>query len=143
MIINVMIEIPKHSVIKYEYCRQKKQIQVDRILYGSQAYPQNYGFIPKTLDYDGDELDALVIANQAFYSGVLVPTRIIGALEMIDDGEYDTKIIGVVAVDPRFAQIQTLGDLSPHLWQEIEHFFQTYKQLENKKVKILGFKNQE
>lgn len=141
LILNVTIEIPKNSKIKYEFDRVTGQISVDRILYGSNSYPHNYGFIKEALDWDGDELDVLVIADQEFLPGIVVPTRIIGAMEMIDGGETDTKLIGVISCDPRFDHVKTTNDLNKHLLAEIKDFFETYKNLQKKKVEILGFKD--
>ncbi len=140
--LNVTIEIPKFSKIKYEFDRKTKSINVDRILYGASGYPQNYGFIKDALDWDGDELDVLVIADQAFQPGVNVPTRILGAMEMIDGGETDTKLIGVIDCDPRYNQMQKLSDVPEHLLLEIKDFFQTYKNLQKKKVVIKGFQDE-
>lgn len=141
MVINVKIEIPKHSNVKYEYDRVTKAIKVDRILYGAEVYPQNYGFLPDALDWDGDELDIFVLADQTFMPGVEVPTRIIGAMEMIDSGETDTKLIGVIDCDPRYKHIKSLNDISEHLLKEMSNFFQNYKLLQNKKVVVKGFKD--
>lgn len=139
--LNVKIEIPKHSNVKYEYDRKTGEISVDRILYGPDYYPQNYGFVKEALDWDGDELDCLVIADQSFMPGVSVPTRIIGAMEMIDSGETDTKLIGVIDCDPRYKHVNSLKDVSQHLLDEIKTFFETYKILQKKTVQILGFKD--
>lgn len=141
MTIDVTIEIPKHSNVKYEYDRETKAIKVDRILYGSEMYPQNYGFIPEALDWDGDELDIFVLADQSFMPGVQIPARIIGAMEMVDNGETDTKLIGVIACDPRYDHIKTLQDVNEHLLKEMSNFFQNYKILQNKKVVVKGFKD--
>lgn len=141
MKLNVTIEIPKKSNVKYEYDRKTKQISVDRILFGTEVYPHNYGFIKEALDWDGDELDALVIADQSFMPGVSVPVRIIGAMEMIDDGETDTKLISIIDCDPRYKHINSLKDLGEHSLKEIQNFFETYKLLQNKKVVIKGFKD--
>ncbi|GHU31800.1 hypothetical protein FACS1894166_03920 [Bacilli bacterium] len=84
----------------------------------------------------------LVYAQQSFQPGTVVPTRIIGAMEMIDDGETDTKLIGVIAVDPRFAGKKSLKDVPEHTLKEIKNFFETYKLLQNKKVIVKGFKDQ-
>ncbi|MCV3743704.1 inorganic diphosphatase [Ureaplasma sp. ES3154-GEN] len=142
MKLNVTIEIPKHSNIKYEYDRATKEISVDRILYGANSYPQNYGFIRDALDYDGDELDALVIADQAFNPGINVPVRLLGAMKMIDGGETDTKLITVIDCDPRYQHIQTLQDVPAHYLKEIKDFFENYKNLQNKTVIINGFEDQ-
>lgn len=142
-IIDVIIEIPKNSNVKYEYNRATKQIAVDRILYGPDMYPENYGFIPSALDWDGDELDVLVIADQPFSPGIAVPTRIIGAMHMIDDGETDTKLIGVIACDPRYQGYEKLSDIPAHKLAVIREFFETYKHLQNKVVKVGDFEDAE
>ncbi|WP_412031875.1 inorganic diphosphatase [Malacoplasma muris] len=141
MKLNVTIEIPKNSKIKYEYDRKTGQILVDRILYGPSAYPMNYGFIKEALDWDGDELDALIISDQEFIPGSVVPVRVIGAMEMIDGNETDTKLITVIDCDPRYKHINNLKDVNEHLLLEVKDFFETYKNLQNKKVLIKGFKD--
>ena len=142
-VIDVTIEIPKNSSIKYEYNRATGKISVDRILFGPSVYPENYGFIPSALDWDGAELDVIVIAEQSFMPGIVVPTRIIGAMHMVDDGETDTKLIGVIDCDPRFAHIQKLQDLSPHKLAVIKDFFETYKRLQKKSVQVGNFEKTE
>lgn len=138
---NVIIEISKGSNIKYEI--ENGKIKVDRILYGSMTYPLNYGFFEKTLDWDGDPLDVLVLADQEFMPGVEVPIRIIGAVKMIDNGETDTKILGVIDVDPRYSHINKLKDINKNTLNEIKDFFENYKNLQNKTVKINGFEDSE
>ncbi|MDR2846941.1 MAG: inorganic diphosphatase [Mycoplasmataceae bacterium] len=141
MSLDVTIEIPKNSNVKYEYNRKTGKISVDRILYGPNFYPANYGFIPEALDWDGDELDILVFADQSFQPGIVVPARILGALEMIDGGETDTKLIGVIDCDPRYTHITELKQLSPHELSVIKEFFETYKNLQKKSVVVKGFKD--
>lgn len=140
--IDVIVEIPKNSKIKYEYNIKTNQIYVDRILYGSSCYPLNYGFINNTLDWDGDPLDVLILSDQEFLPGSIVPTRIIGAMDMIDDGETDTKLIGVIDCDPRYNHIKKLNDVSKHTLLEIQDFFSNYKNLQNKKVIVNDFKDE-
>ena len=142
MKLEAIIEIPKESNVKYEYDRKTGAIKVDRILYGSEVYPQNYGFIPEALDWDGDELDILIFAGQAFQPGVRVPVRILGAMEMIDSGETDTKLIGVMDCDPRYTHYQKLSDVPEHLLKEIANFFENYKKLQNKSVIVKGFRDE-
>ena len=137
----VIIEIPKGSKVKYEL--ENGVLKVDRVLFGSMTYPQNYGFFEKTLDWDGDPLDVLVFSDHNFIPGSEVPIRVIGAVKMIDGGETDTKILGVIDVDPRFSNINNLEDISPHLLKEIQDFFENYKNLQNKKVEIGGFEGKE
>lgn len=141
--INVVIEIPKNSNVKYEYNRTNGQISVDRILYGPNVYPENYGFIRDALDWDGDELDVLVIADQSFMPGIEVPTKILGAMTMVDSGESDTKLIGVIDCDPRFKDYNSLDDLPKHKLHVIRDFFETYKRLQKKDVKVGAFKDGE
>ncbi len=138
---NVIIEIPKGSNVKYEI--EDGKIKVDRILFGSMRYPQNYGFFENTLDWDGDPLDVLVFSDHEFLPGVEVPIRVIGAVKMIDGGETDTKILGVIDVDPRYSNIKSINDIEPHLLKEIKDFFENYKNLQGKEVKINGFEELE
>lgn len=139
MIVSVIVEIPKRSNIKYEYNVFTKSIFVDRILTGPHVYPHNYGFIPSTLDYDGDPLDIMIIHDQAFVPGVQIPVRIIGALEMIDNGEIDTKLIGVVDCDVRYRGVALLSDINLQILLEIKSFFEHYKDGEDKKVLVNDF----
>ncbi len=136
----VTIEIPMNSNVKYEL--ENGKLYVDRVLFGSMNYPANYGFIENTLDWDGDPLDVLVFSKQPFIPSSIVETRIIGAMKMIDDGETDTKLIGVVNVDPRFNNIKKINDLGEDTLKEVRDFFENYKNLQNKTVKVLGFENE-
>ena len=136
--IPVIIEIPKGSSNKYEYDIKTKTIHLDRVLYGANFYPGEYGFINETLDWDGDPLDVISLSTYPTTPGCIVDIRILGTMRMIDDGEIDTKLIGVVAHDPRFEQILTIQDVPPHFINEIEDFFNNYKNLQNKKVVING-----
>ncbi len=141
--INAIIDIPKGSNIKYEFDRKTGKVIVDRILYGANVYPYNYGYIENTLDWDGDELDVLIISDHSFAPGCQVPINILGAMKMIDDGETDTKLIGVISCDPRWSDVKALKDLNQHRLLEIEDFFSNYKNLQNKTVKINGFENED
>ncbi|AJC50069.1 inorganic pyrophosphatase [Mycoplasma flocculare] len=126
-IILVDIEISKGSNIKYELDHRTKKLVVDRILYGDFVYPANYGSIPQTLDWDGDALDILVYSNQKFLPGSQLNARLLGSLEMIDDGEIDTKLIGVHNDDYRFEHINSLDDLPREWLDSIHYFFSNYK----------------
>ncbi len=137
---DVVIEIPMNSNVKYEL--ENGRLYVDRVLYGSMSYPANYGFIENTLDWDGDPLDVLVFSKQSFIPGSIVKTRIIGAMKMIDNGETDTKLIGVIDVDPRFDNINKLDDLGENTLKEVKDFFENYKNLQKKVVKVQGFENE-
>jgi len=134
--LNVIIEIPKLSRIKYELDKETGLIKFDRVLYSPMHYPTNYGFVPQTLWDDGDPLDILVIAHEELIPGCLVESRAIGALEMIDGGEDDIKILAVPVADPRFEHTKNISDIEPHLLAEIKHFFKVYKDLQKKKVEV-------
>ncbi|NOQ50583.1 MAG: inorganic pyrophosphatase [Mycoplasmataceae bacterium] len=137
---DLIIEIPKGTNIKYEV--ENGKLRVDRILFGAGKYPMDYGFFENTLDWDGDPLDGLMIGDSAFIPKVIVPVRIIGAMKMIDGGETDTKLITVIDVDPRFDHIKNLNDVPKHILKEVQDFFETYKNLQGKKVVINGFEKE-
>jgi len=134
--INVVVEIPKLSRVKYELDKETGLIKFDRVLYSPMHYPANYGFVPQTLWEDGDPLDVLVLAHEPLLPGSLVKTRPIGLLEMNDGGEDDVKILGVPSADPRFSRTDDIDKLEPHLLEEIRHFFSVYKDLQKKKVVV-------
>jgi inorganic pyrophosphatase len=127
--INVVIEIPMGSSHKIEWNRDLAVMQLDRIDPGIFAKPTNYGFIPQTLDEDGDELDVLVITDQPLPTGIFLEAKIIGVMKFEDDGEVDDKIV-VVPVDDRDTgnRIQNLNDV-PQLMKQIENHFNHYKDL--------------
>jgi inorganic pyrophosphatase len=141
-VVNVIIEIPKGSQNKYEFDEELGVFKLDRVIYGSYHYPLDYGFIPETRSEDGDHADALVIGSDPLVLGAVVKVRPIAMLHMIDSGEPDAKILGVQADNPRFDAIKDLKDIetyNPHLLKEISNFFETYKQLQNKKVELKGW----
>lgn len=140
--INVFIEIPQGSSIKYEIDKKSGILAVDRLLYTSMAYPFNYGFIPNTHADDGDNMDVLLITSVSLFPGTFTPARPIGMLEMEDEEGIDHKIIAVptAKIDPELSAVNDIDDLDKHLKSKIKHFFETYKQLEpNKWVKIKDF----
>ncbi len=140
--INVVIEIPQGSNIKYELDKDSGAIFLDRILYGSQFYPANYGFVPNTLADDGDPIDVLVLSSESVVPGCVIKSRVIGVLMMEDESGKDEKIIAVptIKLDPKMAKINELEDLPEITLQQIKHFFETYKDLEpGKWVKVTGF----
>jgi len=134
--LNVIVEVPKGSRVKYELDKDTGLIKFDRILHSPMHYPTNYGFVPQTLWEDGDPLDVLVVAYEALNPGTLIEARPIGFLEMEDGGENDAKVLAVPVTDPRFRNTKDISDLEPHLLDEIRHFFQVYKALEKKEVKV-------
>ncbi len=140
--INVLIEIPQGSFIKYEMDKEDGYIHVDRFSYTSMAFPGNYGFIPNTHGEDGDPLDVLLIATYPVQSGTVVPARVIGMLEMEDEAGVDTKIIAVPTkkVDPFYSHVEDIADLDETLKKKIQHYFNHYKELEpGKWVKTRNF----
>ncbi len=133
--INVLVEIPQGSSVKYELNKDLGVLVVDRLLHTSMNYPFNYGFIPSTHAEDGDPLDVLLVSSLPVAPGSLVAARPIGALEMEDESGPDNKIIALPlqSIDPQFADISDVFSLSEHLQQRIRHFFESYKELEQGK----------
>lgn len=142
-IVNIIVEIPKGSQNKYEYDKNLNIIAVDRVLFSPFHYPGDYGLIPRTISEDGDPLDALVLVTNPTHPGILIKARPVGMLRMDDGGKIDDKILCVCKDDPRFDNYKDITDLEEHLLKEIMHFFRVYKELEGKKVKMLGWKNAE
>ncbi len=140
-VMNVIIEIPKFSKNKYEIDKETGMIALDRVMHSAQDYPFDYGFVPQTLWDDGDALDVLLLTTYPLYPGILVPARPVAIMNMLDDGESDAKIIAVPQKDPRFDMIKDLKDINPHTLKEIEHFFATYKKVQNKEVVVQGFED--
>ena len=139
-IVRMIVEIPKHSSNKYEYDGKLGVFRLDRALYSAVHYPGDYGFIPGTLAEDGDPLDVLTLVDQASFPGVLMVVRPVGVLAMVDQNEPDEKILAVPFRNPRFDQIHTIDQVFPHNLREIEHFFTIYKELEEKRTEMRGWK---
>ena len=141
--INGIIEIPKGSRAKYEIDKESGLIKLDRVIFASMYYPLNYGFIPRTLGEDGDPLDIVVLTQVSVVPLCLIPSKVIGVMQMIDRGEADEKVIAVAEDDPSVSHISDVNDLPAHLLSELRHFFENYKTLENKKVVINDFLSRE
>ncbi|MEK7119507.1 MAG: inorganic diphosphatase [Patescibacteria group bacterium] len=142
--INVFVEIPQGSSIKYELDKESGVVFVDRFLYTAFTYPFNYGFVPGTQADDGDPTDVLVISSQSVAPGTVIPAVPIGMLEMEDEEGIDTKVIAVptVKVDPYYGAWKEISDVPQALKDKIKHFFEHYKELEpGKWVKIKDWKN--
>lgn len=137
----VIVEIPKGSRNKYEYDAEKQVFKLDRMLFSSVHYPSDYGFIPETLAEDGDPLDALVLVSEPTFPGCLIETKPIGLFKMWDEKGVDYKILCVPLKDPQWNWLNRLADVPQHLLREIEHFFQVYKELEEKKTGVEGWEN--
>lgn len=142
-VINAIIEIPKGSRNKYEYDKDMEAFALDRVLYSSVVYPADYGFIPQTIYDDGDPMDIMVLMEQPTFPGCVIASRPIGIMGMIDGGDKDYKILAVPVDDPKFKDINNISDVPAHLLDEIEEFFLTYKNLEGKKVEVLGWEDAE
>ncbi|UUD37201.1 inorganic pyrophosphatase [Mycoplasmopsis californica] len=139
----IMVEIPRHSEIKYEYNRATNAIEVDRILRDGFKYPATYGFLPQALDWDGDELDVLVYSDRDFLPGTFLNVRIVGAMRMIDSGETDTKLIGVHADDYLLDGINSLKDIPSKWLENVKYFFSHYKDWKGKDLtKVPGFEDE-
>ncbi len=133
---NVVIEIPKGSKVKYELDKPSGLLRVDRVLYSAVHYPANYGFLPRSYCADGDPLDVLVLGNEPVVPLSMMFARAVGVVGMEDQGLRDDKIIAVHIHDPAFEEYNDLDQLPKHTMREIQRFFQDYKTLENKTVKV-------
>ena len=146
MKLNIFIENPKGTSNKYELDKESGRIMLDRALYSSVYWPFEYGFIENTLSEDGDPLDAMVLVNEPTFPGCVIPSKVIGMLNMEDESGIDYKIIAVPddKIDPRFKHINSIDDLTDHQRKEIQEFYEVYKRLEpNKWVKVTGFESKE
>lgn len=137
--VNAIIEIPQGSRQKYEIDKESGLLRLDRIIYSSFYYPCNYGFIPQTYGGDKDPLDILVITTQPVQALCLMDAKIVGVMQMIDCGDADDKIIAVAANDPGVNHYNNIEELPKHFFDELRHFFEEYKKLENKTVVVEEF----
>ena len=143
MVVPVLIEIPKGSLNKYEFDKQKRLLKFDRMLFSAVHYPSDYGFILDTLALDGDALDALVLVWEPTFPGCIIDAIPVGLFKMWDEKGPDEKILCVPVADPFWNYIRNLSDVPPHLLKEIEHFFKIYKELERKKTGVEGWEDRE
>lgn len=144
--INIIVEIPKGSSIKYEFDTATGLLFVDRKLYTAMNYPFNYGFIPKTLEMDGDPVDALILGEDPVVPLSIVKSRPIGVLLTEDEEGQDSKVIAtpVSKIDPTFSKIDDIKDLPEYIENQIKHFFEHYKELEEGKfVKVKGWEGKQ
>lgn len=140
-IVNTVVEIPQGSFLKIEWDRKRAAFMLDRVEPAIFAKPVNYGFIPQTLDEDGDELDTLVVCVEPIPTGVWLEAKIIGVMNFEDDSEMDHKIIVVPADDRNTGDsINSLADLGERWQQQITEHFTHYKDLKKPgTTKVLGF----
>ncbi len=126
---DVTIEIPKGTRNKYEMDHSTGRIRLDRMLFTATRYPADYGFVDGTLGEDDDPLDVLVLLDEPTFPGCLIHCRALGMFRMTDEKGGDDKVLAVPSDDPRILATE-LDDVPPHLLLEIQHFFETYKDLE-------------
>ncbi|ARF69611.1 inorganic diphosphatase [Paenibacillus larvae subsp. pulvifaciens] len=141
LVVEAFIEIPTGSQNKYEFDKERNVFVLDRVLYSPMFYPAEYGYLENTLALDGDPLDILVLSSFPTFPGCVIESRVVGVLVMSDDKGQDEKLLAVPVNDPRWNHVQSLNDVPEHTRKEISHFFQVYKDLENKTTKIEGWKD--
>ena len=142
-VVEIVVEIPRGSRNKYEFDERAGVFRLDRVLSSAVFYNFDYGFIADTRADDGDHTDALLIIDEPTFTGCHAWGRPIGVLEMRDEKGADYKILCVAVGDPNQAHIERLEQVRPHRLVEIEHFFQTYKLLEDKRVDVVGWRDAE
>lgn len=141
--VNVIVEIPQGSNVKYEVDKDSGAMFVDRFLHTSMAYPFNYGYVPETLAEDNDPLDILVLSSATVAPGTVIPATPIGMLEMEDEEGIDTKVVAVPTkkIDPLYGEYTDTADIPQAVKDKMKHFFENYKTLEpGKWVKIKDWK---
>lgn len=129
-----VIEITKGGKAKYEMDKETGLLCLDRVLYTSTHYPANYGFIPRTYANDGDPLDVLALCSENIIPMSLVRCYPIGVIIMDDNGNKDEKIIAIPFDDPTYNSYRDISELPAHIFNEMQHFFSVYKQLEDSKI---------
>jgi inorganic pyrophosphatase len=138
----VFVEVPSGSRNKYEYDAATGTVMLDRRLFVSMSYPADYGFIEGTLGEDGDPLDALVLVGEPTFPGCRIAVRVMGVFHMSDEKGPDERVLCVPLKDPAWMRVADVHDIPPELRNEIEHFFQVYKDLETgKSTETRGFGN--
>ena len=135
-VLNVIVEIPKGSKNKYEIDKETGLIALDRAAHTAQDFPFDYGFVPQTLWDDGDALDVILLTTFPLAPGILVRARPVALMNMIDGGDKDDKVIAVPIDDPRWDHVKDLPDINKHTVKEMDHFYSTYKKLQNKEVHV-------
>ena len=139
-VVEIVVEIPRGSRNKYEFDEEAEVFRLDRVLSSAVDYNFDYGFIEGTRAGDGDHTDALLIIDEPTFTGCHVWARPIGGLEMRDEKGFDFKVLCVALGDAHQQHIERLEQVRPHRLVEIEHFFQTYKALEDKTVEMIGWR---
>jgi len=138
-----VVEISKGSKKKYELDKKTGAIILDRILYTSTHYPANYGFIPRTYGDDLDPLDVLILCSEPLDPLTLVRCYPIGMITMTDGGRNDEKIIAIPFGDPNYNMYHSVHELPMHVFNEMKHFFNVYKALEDKETDASGLRDRD
>jgi inorganic pyrophosphatase len=142
-VVNVLIEVPLDSRVKYEFDKDIEMVVVDRFLFFDKGYPANYGFIPDTLSGDGDPVDVLVLSPLPVNPGTVMVAKPIGMLETEDESGQDAKLVAVPPekVNPEFGKYNDISELPKEITEKIKFFFENYKKNEpGKWVKVAGWK---
>ena len=142
-LLDCVIEIPRGGRLKYELDKNTGLLRLDRVLFSAVFYPANYGFIPRTYCDDKDPLDILVLGQEPVVPLCILTARPIGVMQMVDQDEEDDKIIAVHEHDPAYRHLRDISELPDHTLQELQRFFEDYKALELKHVRIERFRNRE
>lgn len=140
-VVQAIIEIPKGSNAKYELDKETGMLRLDRVLFSAVYYPANYGFIPQTYGEDNDPLDILVLSEIDVQPLCIVEAKVIGVMRMIDNNQNDDKIIAVAQKDMSINYINAVSELPAHFILMLRNFFESYKKLENKTVKVEDFQD--
>ena len=130
----VVIELTRGSRNKYEYDARHGVFRLNRVLYT--YFPCDYGFIPQTLDDDGDPLDAVLLINEPTFTGCVALARPVANIKMVDEGDPDDKIVTVSTTDPFYRHVNSLEDIPQSLVRELTYFFENYKRAEGKTTKV-------
>ena len=138
-----VIEVQKNSKMKYEMDKETGLLRLDRVLYTATHYSASYGFIPRTFAEDNDPLDVLVLCAEPIMPLALVQVYPIGAIDMIDEGFADQKIIAIPFGDPTYNCYHSMDALPPHMFKELKHFFTVYKALEEKTITVMNMIDRE
>jgi len=132
--VHVVIELTRGSRNKYEYDARSGVFRLNRVLYT--YFPCDYGFIPQTLDDDGDPLDAVLLINEPTFTGCVALARPVANIKMVDEGDLDDKIVTVSTTDPFYRHVRSLGDIPASLVRELTYFFENYKRAEGKITEV-------
>jgi inorganic pyrophosphatase len=138
-LVEVVVEIPSGSRNKYEYDERAGVMRLDRVLSSAVFYNFDYGYVPSTRAEDEDHTDAMVLLGEPTFPGCHVWARPVGGLRMQDEKGEDFKVLCVALGDSLYEHVERLDQVSPHRLREIEHFFATYKLLEDKRVEVFGW----